>query len=160
MYRQSSAILWVWFQTTAIKQILQLNESHEFFVFPVHIKVRCTLYYSPLSVQYIISKKNSIHTLIKNTLGLPCWHSGWESACQCRGHGFEPWSGRIPHAVEQLGPCATATEAALWSPRATTAEPVCHNYWARVPWLLRPARLEPVLCNKRSHHDGNPAHCS
>ena len=22
--------------------------------------------------------------------GLPWWRSGWESACQCRGHGFEP----------------------------------------------------------------------
>ena len=21
-----------------------------------------------------------------------------------RGHGFAPWSGRIPHAAEQLGP--------------------------------------------------------
>ena len=21
---------------------------------------------------------------------------------QCRGHGFEPWSGKIPHAAEQL----------------------------------------------------------
>ena len=21
-----------------------------------------------------------------------------------RGHGFEPWSGKIPHATEQLGP--------------------------------------------------------
>uniref|UniRef100_A0A8C0HW83 Large ribosomal subunit protein uL29 n=1 Tax=Balaenoptera musculus TaxID=9771 RepID=A0A8C0HW83_BALMU len=27
-----------------------------------------------------------------------------QSACQCRGHGFEPWSGKIPHAEEQLGP--------------------------------------------------------
>ena len=27
-----------------------------------------------------------------------------ESACQCRGHGFEPWSGKIPHATERLGP--------------------------------------------------------
>ena len=36
--------------------------------------------------------------------GLPWWCSGWESACRCRGHGFEPWSGRIPHAAEQLGP--------------------------------------------------------
>ena len=36
--------------------------------------------------------------------GLPWWRSGWESACQCRGHGFEPWSGKIPHAAEQLGP--------------------------------------------------------
>ena len=34
-------------------------------------------------------------------------------ACQCRGHGFEPWSGKIPHATEQLSPCATTTEPAL-----------------------------------------------
>ena len=44
--------------------------------------------------------------------GLPWWHSGWESACQCRGHGFEPWSGKIPHAAEQLGPWATIAEPA------------------------------------------------
>ena len=62
--------------------------------------------------------------------GLPWWRSGWESACQCRGHGFEPWSRRIPHAAEQLSPCATATEPVLWSPRATTTEPACHSYWS------------------------------
>ena len=27
------------------------------------------------------------------------WRSGGESACRCRGHGFEPWSGKIPHAA-------------------------------------------------------------
>ena len=63
--------------------------------------------------------------------GLPWWRSGWESACQCRGHGFEPWSGKIPHAVEQLSPCATITE---------------------------PARLEPVLRNKRGRDSERPAH--
>ena len=63
--------------------------------------------------------------------GLPWWCSGWESACQCRGHGFEPWSGRIPHAAEQLGPWATATE---------------------------PARLEPVPRNKRGRDSERPAH--
>ena len=30
-----------------------------------------------------------------------------------QGHGFEPWSGKIPHAAEQLSPCATTTELAL-----------------------------------------------
>ena len=45
--------------------------------------------------------------------GLPWWHSGWESACQCRGRGFRPWSGRIPHAAEELGPCTTTTEPTL-----------------------------------------------
>ena len=64
--------------------------------------------------------------------GLPWWCSGWESACQCRGHGFKPWSGRIPHATEQVGPCATTTE---------------------------PARLEPVLYNKRGCDSERPAHC-
>ena len=27
--------------------------------------------------------------------------------------GFEPWAGKIPHAAEQLRPCATTTEPAL-----------------------------------------------
>ena len=63
--------------------------------------------------------------------GLPWWRSGWESACQCRAHGFEPWSGKIPHAAEQLGPWATVTE---------------------------PARLEPVLRNKRGRDSERPAH--
>ena len=27
---------------------------------------------------------------------LPWWLSGKASACQCRRHGFHPWSGRIP----------------------------------------------------------------
>ena len=34
----------------------------------------------------------------------------------CRGHGFEPWSGEIPHGTEQLSRCTTTTE------------PTCHNY--------------------------------
>ena len=42
--------------------------------------------------------------LLKKILGLPWWRSGWDSACQCRGHGFVPRSGKIPHAAEQLGP--------------------------------------------------------
>ena len=40
-------------------------------------------------------------------------------------------SGKIPHAVEQLGPWATTTE---------------------------PARLEPVLCNKRGRNSERPMH--
>ena len=61
-------------------------------------------------------------SLRSHSWGSPWWYSGWEPACQCRGRGFAPWSGRIPHAVEQLGPWATTTE---------------------------PARLEPVLRNER-----------
>ena len=32
--------------------------------------------------------------------------------------------------------------------------------WARVLQLLKPARLGPVLCNKRSHRNERPAHRS
>ena len=85
-------------------------------------------------------------------IGLPWWRSGYESACQCRGHRFEPWSGEIPHAAEQLSPRATTTEPALYSPRATTTEarvPRAHalqqekplQWEARAPqWRVAPAR--------------------
>ena len=61
--------------------------------------------------------------------GLSWWCSGWDSACQCREHGFSPWSEKIPHATEQL------------SPWATTTKPVCCNSWS-------PCALKPVLCNR------------
>ena len=31
-----------------------------------------------------------------NNIGLPLWFSGNESACQCRGGGFDPWIGKSP----------------------------------------------------------------
>ena len=42
--------------------------------------------------------------------------------------GLSPGPGRSQHATEQLGPCATTTEPALWSLQATTTEPVSLNY--------------------------------
>ena len=59
---------------------------------------------------------NILNLLLRMCWGLPWWCSGWESACRCRGHGFEPWSGKIPHAAEQLGPWATITEPACLEP--------------------------------------------
>ena len=47
----------------------------------------------------------------KGSKGLPWWSSGQESACQCRGHKFDLWSGKIPHAARQLSPCVMSTEA-------------------------------------------------
>ena len=37
--------------------------------------------------------------------GLPRRLSGKESACQCRRLWLDLWSGKIPHAAEQLSPC-------------------------------------------------------
>ena len=59
-----------------------------------------------------------------------------------QGHGFEPWSGKIPHAAEQLSPCATTTEPALQSPRATTTE-------ARTPRAPAPQQEKPPLAAAR-----------
>ena len=66
---------------------------------------------------------------IQSRTGLPWWLSGKESAWQCRKHGFEPCSGKIPHTTEQLSPCTTTIEpvllslgATLLSPRATAPE--------------------------------------
>ena len=41
---------------------------------------------------------------------------------------------------------------------ACALEPASQNYWARVSQLLKPARLEPVLHNKRSHHNEKPTY--
>ena len=61
----------------------------------------------------------------------------WLRFCQpCRGHGFEPWSRKIPHAMDQLSPCASTTEPALCSPRATTTE--AHAPRARAPEQEKP----------------------
>ena len=42
--------------------------------------------------------------------GLPWRCSGQESACQRRGHAFDPRSRKIPRALEQQSPCTTTTE--------------------------------------------------
>ena len=78
---------------------------------------------------------------ISGVEGLPWWLSGNESACQCRRQGFDPWSGKIPHATEQVSPGATTTEPARWSPGATTAE--------------AQGAPEPML-HKTGHHKEKP----
>ena len=56
-------------------------------------------------------------------MGLSWWSSGWESACQCRGHRCDPWSGKFPHATEELSSkCHNDWISAL--------EPMSHNPWA------------------------------
>ena len=53
--------------------------------------------------------------LLKLTVvGLPWWYSyRLKIHLPIQGNGFEPWSRKIPRAVEQLSPCATTTEPAL-----------------------------------------------
>ena len=56
---------------------------------------------------------------------------GEECTCQCRRHGFNPWSRKIPHAggPQLLSMCSRAQEPKLLSPHATTNE-------AQILWHL------------------------
>ena len=60
-----------------------------------------------------------------NHRGLPWWSSGYESTCQCRGHRFDAWSRKIPHAAGQLSLCATSAGP---DPRACTRDEKAHPH--------------------------------
>ena len=82
--------------------------------------------------------------MVKTLLSRLPWRlSGKESGWQCRRHGFDPWSGRIPCAMEQLSPCAATIESVF-------LEPENHN-------CRSPRALEPEI-HKRSHCNEKPAH--
>lgn len=57
---------------------------------------------------------------------------GLRIACQCGGHKFNPYSGKIPHVVRQLRPCTTTTEGQVpWSPQEKPSIrcPHCNEEW-------------------------------
>ena len=70
----------------------------------------------------MLTRKKKKIIIKKEYFRLPWCLSGKESACQCRKHEFNPWSGKIPHAAEQLGPGAKTIEPALWSLGAASTE--------------------------------------
>ena len=47
-----------------------------------------------------------------------------------------------------------------WSSWARVPQLLSLRSRARVPQLLKPARLEPMLCSGKSHHSEGPAHYS
>ena len=60
-----------------------------------------------------------------------------------------PMQGTQVQALVQEDPtCHGATKPMRHNYWACALEPTSHNYWARVPQLLKPMRLGPVLCNK------------
>ena len=96
----------------------------------LRIKVNCLwiyhYHYHHADLQLIYNKLNLVHWK-SNDKRLPWGTSSmvpWlESACQCSGRGFHPWSGRIPHAAGQLGQCTMTTEVfGPWSLCSTARE--------------------------------------
>ena len=59
------------------------------------------------------------------------------ATCQCRGHGFSSWSGKIPQAVQQL------------SPRTTTAESTPQLLKPLCPRAHAPQQEKPLLAATR-----------
>ena len=60
--------------------------------------------------------------------------------------------------IQEDPTCCGATKPVHHNYWACALEPASHNYWACMPQLLKPAHLEPMLRNKRSHHNENSAH--
>ena len=80
----------------------------------VKLKIKLKKYIYKIKKPDIIKKKKKRTT--NTQLHQLHWHwqlSGKESACQSRWHGFNPWSRKIPHAVEHLSPWATSIDPVL-----------------------------------------------
>ena len=76
----------------------------------------------------------------KCVVGLRWWLSGKQSTCQCKSHGFDPQSRKIPHD-RVTKPCATNTEL------------INCNYWSLCsgnPFSTTRSDEKPVHCNESS----------
>ena len=93
-----------------------------------------------ICLTWLIIREMQMKTTMRE---LPWWLSGKDSLCQCRRHGFNPWSGRIPHALDQLNLCTTTTEPVLLCLRAATTELMHHNY--KSPRSPCSATREPTI---------------
>ena len=69
--------------------------------------------------------------------------------------GTQFWS-----LVQENSTCHGATKPMGHNYWAYALEPVSRNFWAHVPQLLKPMRLETMLCNKRSHWNEKHVHRS
>ena len=78
---------------------------------------------------------------IKWYLGTSLMAQWWRIPLPMQGQGFEPWSRKIPHAVEQLSTCAATTEAR--APRARAPQRGPQQWEACAP--LR--RVAPIHRN-------------
>ena len=65
---------------------------------------------------------------------------------------------RVRALVREDPTCRGATKPVRHNYWACALEPASHNYWACVLQLLKPAHLEPVFHNKRSHCNEKPTH--
>ena len=77
------------------------------------------------------------------------------------GHQFDPYSGKIPHASEQLSPCTTAADSRAFElqltearvPRAHAPQQEKPSQWEAhtLQWRVAPARciLRKQVCSNK-----------
>ena len=73
---------------------------------------------------------------IKSIEGIPWWLSSEEYVCQCRRHGFDPWSDKIP-------PGYGATKSVYQNYWACALKPGICNYWRPLPRACTPRQEKP-----------------
>ena len=82
--------------------------------------------------------------LLKEHCGLSWWYSGQESSCQCRERNrFDPCSGEIPHATEELKPM----HQNYWA----CALPWSHKYWSLCSTREATAMRSPSMTTREQH---------
>ena len=93
--------------------------------------------------------------------GLPSWLSGEEFSCRCRRHGFDPRSGKIPYALEQISLCATATtlRSRAWKPQLLSPAPQQERTRkAQEATKIRCSQKEVNTCNENQNSSPQGGH--
>ena len=98
------------------------------------------------------SKCKAVMSLFNNVIG------GDSLVVQCLRIRLPMQGTRVRALAREYPTCRGATKPVHHNYWACALEPSSHNYWAHVPQLLKPAHLEPMLRNKRSHLSERPAH--
>ena len=90
---------------------------------------------------------NAALEAIKYGLGFPDGSVVKNLPASVGGTWFDPWSGRISYALEQLN----NYWACALDPGSHNYKTTCHDYWSL-------SALEPMLPNKKNYCNENPAH--
>lgn len=98
-YKAVVFVTWICQELTGhiIRTDHQTGEWHNFFFFISFIKYR-----GDFIILTLIVTESLGWISARDHVGLPWWSSGEDSARYYRGHGFDPYSGRIAHAEGQL----------------------------------------------------------
>ena len=83
--------------------------------------------------------KRYLYSVYHTWTSLVWWLSGKEPTCQCRRHGINPWSGKIPHTAGQL------SLSHLYANTGTTLAFTRQTFVGRVMSLLFNMLSRPVI---------------